>query len=377
MTPVAVELFAGCGGFSTGALDAGCKVATGFDLDARSVEAFEYNHAYRGSKGVRLDLSKASGDDILKLSGVDKVDLLLGGPPCQPFSIVGKRKGMADDRGNLIFEFARLVDELEPTAFIFENVPNLGAIEDGLFLNQLQRKLAKSGYKIATQIVMATDYGVAQVRKRLVILGLRRAVPKLAAPTHGTPTLLQPNIKPILNASDVLSDLPPAGEFEECGIYNHEPTVHTEQMVERLSRLPQGKREKGSFHDRLHPERPSYTLRAGTGNFSPLRPIHYDDDRVITVRESARIQGFSDDFIWPDWIPRLQQYRQVGNAVPPPVAKALVTGLAKQCGWTLRPRSTKGDASKRGPAITMDVEHRVAERRKRLRGASLGKAQAS
>jgi DNA (cytosine-5)-methyltransferase 1 len=118
-------------------------------------------------------------------------------------------------------------------------------------------------------------------------------------------------------------------------------------------------------------------LRAGSGNFSPLRPIHYDDNRVITVRESARIQGFGDDFIWPDWIPRLQQYRQVGNAVPPPVAKALVTSLAKQCGWTLRPRSTKGDVRKRGPAITMELEHRVAERRKRLRGASLGKAGAS
>ena len=104
-------------------------------------------------------------------------------------------------------------------------------------------------------------------------------------------------------------------------------------MIKRFEQLPQGKRERSSFHDRLHPDKLSYTLRAGYGNFSPLRPIHHIYHRVITARESARLQGLSDDFIWPDRIPRLQQYRQVGNAVPPPLAKAFARCIAKQMGW--------------------------------------------
>lgn len=134
-----------------------------------------------------------------------------------------------------------------------------------------------------------------------------------------------------------------------------------------------GKRERGSFHDRLHPERPSYTLRAGSGNFSPLRPVHYKHHRVITVRESARLQGFSDDFRWPDRIPRLQQYRQVGNAVPPPMARAFAVCLAEQMRWRLDPAALAGDPSARDPANVLTDGERKALRAARMRGASLGK----
>jgi DNA (cytosine-5)-methyltransferase 1 len=134
-----------------------------------------------------------------------------------------------------------------------------------------------------------------------------------------------------------------------------------------------GKRERGSFHDRLHPDRPSYTLRAGSGNFSPLRPVHYKYHRVITVRESARLQGFSDDFLWPDRIPRLQQYRQVGNAVPPPMAEAFAACLAEQMGWPLNPTAMVGDPSTRSPANALSDDERRALRTSRMRGASLGR----
>jgi DNA (cytosine-5)-methyltransferase 1 len=149
--------------------------------------------------------------------------------------------------------------------------------------------------------------------------------------------------------------------------------MHSDDMVERFRCLQQGRREKGSFHDRLHAERLSYTLRAGSGNFSPLRPVHYEYDRVVTARESARLQGFSDDFIWPDHIPRLQQYRQVGNAVPPPLAAAVARCLAKQMRWKLAPTRFQGDATKRAAAMTMSDDERIALRRARMRGASLGK----
>jgi DNA (cytosine-5)-methyltransferase 1 len=193
------------------------------------------------------------------------------------------------------------------------------------------------------------------------------AAVRFPRPTHGTAE------RPLVSASEAIDDLPDAGEFGETGIFNHEPTAHSADMIKRLSTLEPGKRERGSFHDRLHPARPSYTLRAGSGNFSPLRPVHYKHHRVITVRESARLQGFSDDFLWPDRIPRLQQYRQVGNAVPPPMARAFAECLADQMGWRLDAAALAGDPTKRETANIFTDAERKALRTARMRGASLGK----
>ena len=227
---------------------------------------------------------------------------------------------------------------------------------------------------VPIRFLNAANFGVPQNRKRLVILGVRGTdAPEFPKPTHGPVEMDRTKKLPFVTSSAAISDLPRASEYGACRMHNHEPTMHSPQMRDRFARLQPGKREKGSFHDRLHPDRPSYTLRAGTGNFTPLRPVHYKYDRVITVRESARLQAFTDDFIWPDWIPRLQQYRQVGNAVPPPIARALARSLADQLGWTLTPRELKGDPAGRPCPITMsDREHRHRQL-SRIRGASLGK----
>ena len=363
-----IELFCGCGGMSTGFLDAGLHVVAGFELDARAVDAYNYNHQYRSSHGFIKDLNMASGTELLESAGLDSVDFIVGGPPCQPFSIAGKRQGKRDLRADLIGHFIRIVDELRPSAFMLENVPNLASISDGEFLEETKVALRKLGYAVDHCVVSAADFGVPQNRKRLVILGRNGNTPvQFPLPTHGV------NERPHQSAATAIDDLPDAGEFGETGIYNHEPTMHSADMVARLSELKPGKRERGSFHDRLHPERPSYTLRAGSGNFSPLRPVHYKYDRVITVRESARLQGFSDDFRWPDRIPRLQQYRQVGNAVPPPMAKAFAECLANQMGWELDPSRYVGDVSRREPANVLTDAERKANRVARVRGASLGK----
>ena len=331
--PTGIELFCGCGGLSTGFLDAGIRIAAGFDIDRRAIEAYDYNHSHRGSRGFVTDLAHAKAGDLHARAGTSKVDLLIGGPPCQPFSIVGKRRGRDDGRADLIFHFLRLADEFGPQAILFENVPNLAKIDGGRLFDQLTSSLRGLGYLITARIVAACDFGVPQVRRRLLIIGGRGSELNFPAQTHGSNDLIRGRLKAHVTARDALDDLPPAGDFGECGIFNHEPTAHTPDMLSRLAKLEPGRREAGSFHDRLHPDRPSFTLRAGTGNFSPLRPIHYRYDRVITVRESARIQGFRDDFIWPDWIPRLQQYRQVGNAVPPPMAAAIARALRRQLGW--------------------------------------------
>lgn len=367
--PIGIELFAGCGGLSTGFLDAGLHVAAGFELDERAVDVYDYNHAYRGSRGYVADLSVASGADLLRRAGIKRMDFVIGGPPCQPFSIVGKMQGALDERARLIADFVRIIGELRPAAFLLENVPNLVTIADGAIFRDTTSALRRHGYSVAHCIASAASYGVPQNRKRLMVLGLRgEQVVRFPQPTHGRAD------RPFRTASDALGDLPDAGEFGETGIFNHEPTAHSLDMIERFSRLEIGKREAGSFHDRLHPDRPSYTLRAGSGNFSPLRPVHYKYNRVITVRESARLQGFSDEFIWPDRIPRLQQYRQVGNAVAPPMAAAFAKSLAAQMGWQLDRTSLKGDPATRLPAHSFTDDERKQMRASRLRGASLGKA---
>lgn len=374
-SPVGIELFCGCGGLSTGFLDAGIRIAAGFDIDRRSIEAYEYNHAYRGSRGFVVDISRASGKDLLDQAGVSRVDVLVGGPPCQPFSIVGKRRGGDDHRSGLVADFLRLAAELCPQALFFENVPNLASIDEGVHLDLLISGLRKLRYAVRAEVIPAAQYGVPQIRRRLLLVAVKDARgAALPQPTHGAADLLAAKLKPYVTAREALNDLPPAADFGESGVYNHEPTEHTADMLARFAKLGAGKRERGSFHDRLHPDRPSYTLRAGTGNFSPLRPVHYRYDRVVTVRESARLQGFDDRFIWPDWIPRLQQYRQVGNAVPPPLAAAVARSLAAQLKWKLNPEQHQGDAESRSPAITMSDDERRARRRSRIRGASLGRA---
>lgn len=366
--PVGIELFAGCGGLSTGFLDAGLHVAAGFEIDQRAVDAYEYNHAYRGSRGYVADLSVMPSSELLQLAKIKRVDFIIGGPPCQPFSIAGKLQGVHDNRADLIRHFVRIVGELRPAALLLENVPNLASIAKGAILQGVMTGLRRFGYCLDYRVISAANFGVPQNRKRLIVLGVRdRDSVRFPEPSHGTPD------RPFRSASTAIDDLPDAGEFGETGIFNHEPTAHSVDMIERLSRLEVGKRERGSFHDRLHPDRPSYTLRAGSGNFSPLRPVHYKHHRVITVRESARLQGFSDDFLWPDRIPRLQQYRQVGNAVAPPMAKALAVCLAEQMDWQLDEAALRGDPSARPPANELTDDQRKALRASRMRGASLGK----
>ncbi|MBP1060026.1 DNA (cytosine-5)-methyltransferase 1 [Bradyrhizobium japonicum] len=365
---VGIELFAGCGGLSTGFLDAGLHVAAGFEIDRRAVDAYGYNHAYRGSHGFAADLAAASGEALLKLAGLRSIDFLIGGPPCQPFSIVGKRRGAADERADLMGHFVRFARELQPKAIVLENVPNLAKLGDGEVFNKTIRGLSALGYGLWSGVVSAADFGVPQARKRLIVIGIRgRKNVRGPAASHG------PGLRPYVTTKQAIGDLPDAGEFGDTGIHNHEPTMHSADMIERFRSLQQGRRERGSFHDRLHPDRLSYTLRAGSGNFSPLRPIHYHYNRVVTVRESARLQGFSDNFIWPDRIPRLQQYRQVGNAVPPPLAAAVARCVAEQMRWTLSPKRFKGDPANRAAPMTMSDEERVALRKARMRGASLGK----
>lgn len=377
-TPTAIDLFCGCGGFSSGLLDAGVRVVAGFDNDSPSIVAYNYNHHYRGATGIVADLSTLSGAEVLALAGVERVSVVVGGPPCQAFSVVGKQRGLDDARGNLVLEYARLVAEIRPEAFMLENVPNIERVQDGAVFTRLIAALRDAGYEISHCVLSAADYGVPQMRKRMFIVGVAEgaAITLPPRPTHRAPhagiSLFEAALPAYRTCRQAIGDLPDVDSPEARRVSNHEPTLHSPKMLAAFAELPQGRRDPKSFHDRLHADSLSYTLRAGTGNFSPLRPVHYQHDRVISVRESARLQGFDDHYIWPDSLPRLQQYRQVGNAVCPPMARALATHISANLGWRLNPDAVRGDPTTRAAAEQYTYEERLLARMSRLRGASMG-----
>lgn len=366
--PICADLFCGCGGLSTGLLDAGIDVRIGVDNDAPSIATFDLNHSTRGSKGLERDVRELSGAELIELAGAP-IQLLVGGPPCQPFSVAGKRRGLADHRGDLIFDFVRVLNETRADAYIFENVPNLASVAKGEILDDLLAAFDEIGYSANMRTLLAADYGVAQMRKRLFIVGTREngEVPMPPTATHAPEA--NGRLRHV-TAREVLDDLPNFGDSEAETVPNHEPTFHSEAMLAAFAQQDPGTREPKSRHDRLHPDRPSYTLRAGTGNFSPLRPVHYKHDRVLSVRECARVQSFSDDFHWPDEQSRLQQYRQVGNAVPPLLARAVGEHVAGFMGWSLDDSHFVVD----GPPeyLRLTLAERLDRRAKYMRGGASG-----
>lgn len=212
--PVCVDLFCGCGGLSTGLLNAGVDVRLGIDLDAPSLATFDLDHAGRGSHSLLADVRDLSGVALRNMVG-GKVDLLVGGPPCQPFGVAGKRQGLADRRGDLIFEYVRLLDELRPNAFIFENVPNLATVADGAVLDGLLEAFRAVEYAASASVLLAADYGVPQMRRRLFVVGTRSGEPidLPPLPTHGEPRTQRDlfestDLAPYQTAQQALQDLP-------------------------------------------------------------------------------------------------------------------------------------------------------------------------
>jgi DNA (cytosine-5)-methyltransferase 1 len=364
--PICVDLFCGCGGLSTGLLDAGIDVRLGVDLDVPSMATFELNHGGRGSQALQADVRELRGEKLVEMAG-GPIALLVGGPPCQPYSVAGKRQGLADRRGDLIFEFVRLLAETKADAFLFENVPNLATFSKGAVLKDLTNAFLEAGYSVSAQILLAAEYGVPQMRKRLFIVGTRdRGAVSMPPPTTHAPKAN--GLLPYVTAAEALDDLPDVMAAEGEQIANHEPTFHSEAMLDAFSRLKPGTRDQKSRHDRLHPDRPGYTLRAGSGNFSPLRPVHHRHDRVLSVRECARLQSFSDDFVWPDEQARLQQYRQVGNAVPPLLAQSVAAHLAKFMKWQLEPERFSTAAPPERQRLSL--EERLRRRERFMRGGA-------
>lgn len=362
--PLAVDLFSGVGGFSLGIEAAGFEVALAVDVDSRTVATYQEN--FPSACVLCADIAQLGGEQIehhisayaatTDRSWDGQIALLFGGPPCQGISRIGKRNP-SDPRNELIAHFCRLVVELQPVAFVFENVPDLLLPKFAELIEPHIQKLHEAGYKTWSWTLNAKNYGVPQSRKRVFLGGIITGdVPFLPLPSPHAVTVsdalkdlpslsLETNLE-LLNSDKLLLCPQQLQEFKEepndyvrsledifaprfpwnkniltgCGL-----TYHSPQVIERFAATTPGTVEPKSRLYRLSWDGVSRTLRAGTGSdhgsHTAARPIHPDSPRVITVREAARLHSFPD---WFKFFPnKWHGFRQVGNAVPPLLGRAV------------------------------------------------------
>jgi DNA (cytosine-5)-methyltransferase 1 len=363
--PIAVDLFAGAGGMTLGFEQAGFDVLAAVEIDPIHCLTHDYN--FPQWQTICQSVTEVTGQDIRQQStiGDRTIDVVFGGPPCQGFSLMGKRI-LDDPRNSLIDHFLRVIIQLQPRYFVMENVPGMAIGQHRELLEKIIRKFAKYGYRIERpyQVLNAVNYGVPQNRERLFLLGRQKNQPRLRYPhpiTHpqGTPKL--PKTPTVLEA---IQDLPEVTLFSELEsrdwmiasygeasdyvkllrgyqraiddysyprLYNRDlltasrRTHHTETSIERFQATKPGQIEPISRFYKLDPDGVCNTLRAGTpgdrGAYTAPRPIHYYIPRCITVREAARLHSY------PDWfrfhVTKWHGFRQVGNSVPPLLAKAI------------------------------------------------------
>lgn len=336
-----VDLFCGCGGLSYGFEKAGFNVLLGIDNDQMALNTFEVNH--KGSKSICGDITKISyAENIKKLIGETPIDLIVGGPPCQGMSLSGLRK-LDDPRNKLYLSYIRLVSEIKPRAFVIENVPGLVGLFGGKIKDSIIEKFTELGYKVNYQILCSADYGVPQKRKRVVFVGLRNKL--FDFPTKQKENITcemalsdLPALENELGSEDVAYAMEAQYPYQRlmrkhstC-VKNHIAAKHSEQVRNIISLVPDGKnykslpeefRDSRNFHvawTRFNSQQPAPTIDTGHRHH-----FHYKYNRVPTVRECARIQSFPDDFVFLG--NKTQQFRQVGNAVPPLMAEAIATAV--------------------------------------------------
>ena len=386
--PIGIDLFAGAGGMSLGFEQAGFDVRAAVEIDPIhcAIHKFNFPECAVIPKSV-IGLSAKELRQTANL-GNQEVDVVFGGPPCQGFSLIGQRS-LDDPRNKLVLEFVRLVSELHAKTFVFENVKGLTVGRHRVFLNEIIEAFQIAGYDVRLdwQVLDAADFEVPQHRQRLILLGARRGEPipmypePNCLPADADSLFLQKALSRGPTCKDALGDLPDADMFPElsnsdevairglgrgslyarelrcahdkCWHYGHRRnwnvrvltssarTEHTAISKRRFAETEPGEVEPISRFFKLSPSGLSNTLRAGTdgarGAFTSPRPIHYFHNRCITVREMARLHGF------PDWFrlhaTKWHGARQIGNAVPPPLARAIALEVLQSLG--LKPKESR------------------------------------
>lgn len=375
--PVGVDLFAGAGGLSLGFEQAGFDIAAAVEVDP--VHAATYKFNFPECTVIPQSVFHLTGEEIRKKAGLEDcdIDVVFGGAPCQGFSLIGQR-ALDDPRNSLVREFVRLVDELGAKYFVFENVKGLTLGKQKHFLLELIEEFKAVGYNAQTEwkVLNAHSYGVPQFRERLFLLGARKGltVPDYPDPITTSPGEKSPDLPLTPTCRDALGDLPEAEDYDalletdevqteewdtpsdyalQMRCENDEGwgygyprtwnpqlltsslrTKHTDISRRRFKQTEGGRTEPISRFYKLKADGVSNTLRAGTnsarGAFTSPRPIHYAAPRCVTVREMARLHGF------PDWfrlhMTKWHGARQIGNAVPPPLARKVAEKVIEALG---------------------------------------------
>lgn len=336
----AIDLFCGAGGFSLGLKQAGFNVLLGVDSWQLAIDslAHNFNHPV-----LCADICGVSGRDILRRVGLKKggVDLVVGGPPCQGFSV--QRIGPDHDlRNSLVLEYARLLQEISPRLFIMENVTGLIGRRGKQLFETFLSSVDKSGFDTEAHVVNAADYGAPQLRRRVVVLGWRRN-------DTGRFHLPKPSTDPqnYMTVQQAIGDLPQPPEVPASNDPLHKQTRLSELNRQRLRHIPPGGGMKDLpvrlrvnchkagadkighryVYGRLAPDRPAGTITARFDSFTRGRFAHPLEDRNITLREGARLQTFPDTFHFSGNQEEIAM--QIGNAIPPVLAEALARSAAQ------------------------------------------------
>ena len=294
-----VDFFCGAGGFSKGLENAGLRILAGIDYNPDAIATFNKNHS---GKGYVRDITQLSTQELRELIKNEPVDVIVGGFPCQGFSLLGRRK-KNDPRNILYKELLRFIGELRPQYFVLENVKGLLSMKHPngeKVLPIILKDLMALGYSVSYKLLLASDYGVPQNRERVLIFGQRCSFFELQ--------------KVVVKKTvfDAINDLPSAEE----GINAHVFTEHSPEYEQKLGSLKQGD-HLGNFHStrlRLRSFEPSNTITRG----DYIHPVY---NRFLTPRECARLQSFSDDFFFCGNKGSIKL--QIGNAVPPLLGKVL------------------------------------------------------
>jgi DNA (cytosine-5)-methyltransferase 1 len=368
--PVALDLFCGVGGMSLGFEQAGFDVTAAVDAEKIHVETYSKNFPF--STARCLDLSSVSGKELRKKTGIGNksIDALFAGPPCQGFSLMGRRL-RGDPRNLLLYDLARLIVEISPSYFVVENVGGILIGDAKRVLDTFVRRVEKAGYSVVQPIrtLDAAEFGVPQRRRRVFLLGYEAGS---AAPQYPDPLYwFDPDGGiPCPTAWDAINDLPRISRYKylsDVGEYMGQlgtpspyaevlrgqireaddrslvrstngnglsgclRTEHSAKTVKRFKNTKQGEQDDVSQFPRLAKNGLAPTLRAGTGpdkgSYMAPRPIHPFQNRCITVREAARLHSF------PDWFyfhpTKWHAFRQIGNSVPPLLARAVANSVMR------------------------------------------------
>jgi DNA (cytosine-5)-methyltransferase 1 len=401
--PIGIDLFAGAGGLSLGFEQAGFDILAAVEIDPVHCATHEYN--FPNCQIICKSVADVTKDDICSAIGSEEIDVIFGGPPCQGFSLMGKRI-LDDPRNSLVFHFLRIINEMRPKYFVMENVKGMAIGKHKKFIEEILNLLDAYDYDIVQpyQVLNAAYYGVPQSRERLFLMGCRRDLPLPEYPPPFTkpassnkkrdrnhlqlpdsPTvwealqdlpdvenypelkfqdwveaeLTQPSPygKQLRDSASIAGDYSYSRQYDQRLLTSSRLTQHSPQSIERFEATEPGQSEPISRFHKLDPNGVCNTLRAGTGGdrgaYTSPRPIHPKEPRCITVREAARLHSY------PDWfrfhVTKWHGFRQIGNSVPPFLGRAVASEIMKklECAKPTKPKTVLQPSDEKLLSLTM------------------------